>query len=225
MLQHTTSAPRARPDKIPNRLSFDERHTMNLCVEYEFAYALCQRYGDFEIGYWEVDLNRRKSVFKHLPFKSAGGAIFTTLERGPLHYWRTDIGGWAVIRDQLPEPEDETRYDWTDTELMAIVHTLRRLNGRLEYWHELDWRDVLKRYDLNFKLRHYVTDKVYKGGRSSVIWKIAMTLGEHGATEAEIACVLKAAQCWQNKYAPNSARYEDGALSSLVFKVRGLTCD
>jgi hypothetical protein len=49
-----------------------------------------------------------------------------------------------------------------------------------------------------------VTDTVAQGNRSSVYWKIGRELRERGATPGEVACVLGASRCWQDKHGRNN---------------------
>ena len=90
-------------------------------------------------------------------------------------------GDWYIASDF------ENEYD----------HVLERWLDEMEL--VTDWRDVLKRYDV-WKLRHDVTHTVSKGGRSSIIFKIARTLHEKGASEDEIVIVLMASKCFQSKW-------------------------
>jgi hypothetical protein len=69
-----------------------------------------------------------------------------------------------------------------------------------------DWRDVIRRYAP--ALRSHVTGRVAKGWRSDVIFKIGMTLRERGASAREIACVLRASRCWQDKHGDNERALE-----------------
>jgi hypothetical protein len=62
-----------------------------------------------------------------------------------------------------------------------------------------EWSVVLKRYGA-MHLKSRVTNDVAKGKRSSVIFKIGITLAERGATEAEIACVIWVSKAWQSKH-------------------------
>jgi len=80
-----------------------------------------------------------------------------------------------------------------------------------------DWREVLRFREARH-LTSYVTTPVpgprfengvhKRGKRSDVIWKIAMTLRQQGASREEIATVLRATKAWQSKHGNSERRLE-----------------
>ena len=114
---------------------------------------------------------------------------------------------WANVRDfdrggftlYFKFPGDEWDRIWLDDftpreEVTEFLHRLPLPPSDRDWFF---WSEIIKRRAPT--LRSYVTRRIDKGGRSSIIWKIGVTLAERGACPAEIACVLMAARCWQDK--------------------------
>jgi len=68
--------------------------------------------------------------------------------------------------------------------------------------HRHDWRDVLRRYRLVGELYDAIVRPASSmpGRRSDLIYKIAATLIEAGATDDEVGACLWACRCFQSKY-------------------------
>jgi len=64
-----------------------------------------------------------------------------------------------------------------------------------------NWRAVAERYYR--PLIFVVEQRIPVGKRSSVIWKIGMTLRDRGATPSEVAAVIGASRAWQDKHGNN----------------------
>jgi hypothetical protein len=67
----------------------------------------------------------------------------------------------------------------------------------------IDGRAVCKRLGC-WQLLSAIEDKVPQGRRSSVIWKLGMTLKEKGATRDEVGAVIYQSWAWQSKHGASS---------------------
>jgi hypothetical protein len=70
-------------------------------------------------------------------------------------------------------------------------------------------------------LRLYINAPVTTGKRSSVIFKVGMTLAEAGASAAEIECVLGASKCAQSKYGGRALKREVERIMSKCRRSHG----
>ena len=161
-------------------------------------------------------------LFRRAQYKYLKDMGVTTLWWDALTEWRsTRLTSWKVLCDF---PAKFYFYHWLDDEcrLCPIDNSTEhsKLCRFLGLPYDIgDWRHVLKRYGLYGHLMSCVTAPVARGKRSDVIFKIGMTLRERGASAAEIACVLRASRCWQDKHG-NNERALDREVERIMAKWR-----
>jgi hypothetical protein len=81
----------------------------------------------------------------------------------------------------------------------------------------MDFRDVLRR--CRAPVRKYM-GPFTPGRRSEVLYLIANTLREYGATDNEIACVLRKSRAFQSKCEERGARWGEGEIERICAKLR-----
>jgi hypothetical protein len=77
------------------------------------------------------------------------------------------------------------------------------------------WQEVVRRR--RPVVASYVTDRIPEGKRSDIIFKIVMMLRERGATPGEVAVVLAASRCFQDKWGNNATALQ-GEVSRIFLK-------
>ena len=143
------------------------------------------------------------------------------------YFLKADKGGWDLTqvlrlpgtlnhKYSPPEPviplwTNGPSYRVADLEALLPVLPVECSNGAATVViKELseDWRSICRRLGCAAEVGGLATDVIPLGKRSSVIWKIGKRLRKLDATPSEVARVLAASRCWQDKHGQNRAALE-----------------
>ena len=101
---------------------------------------------------------------------------------------------------------------------MAQVRERPRPPGLVEYWELPSAEDILKKYGLTFRLRSSMR-RVYRGGRSSVVFKISCTCLEAGADMWETERVVGSSQAFRDKWGTNRKRLKREVKEQIHWRI------
>jgi hypothetical protein len=185
---------------------------------------------------WALALGRRAQSYTELSPSSEGLHILglATGRQPPKKLLPMPIGKLEIFRDcnryitvtgeaiwyvnQLLNIDDVID-ELTDSEPTVVAAVGKVGTVDIEACHD-GWREIVLRRrscTLIYEVQRYVQ----KGWRSDVIWKIGRTLRERGATRGEVAVVLRASRCFQDKWGDNANALQGEVTRIFLKPLRG----
>jgi hypothetical protein len=200
----------------------------------------CRPEGAVRTADWALALGRRARSYTELSSSGEGLHILGFAAGAEVYRQRQmEVGKLEIFRDRRQYITVSGQQIWGDYRLRNIDDVINALTndelrptvvaavgtvGTIEIETCRDsWQAVLRRRmpRLERYLASYVTRVIPKHWRSDVIWKIGRTLREGGCTTGEVAVVLEASRCFQDKWGGNAKALRGEVTRIFLKPLRG----